>query len=396
MPRTRLSRGLSSLVVALSLTMPAVAPALAAEADARPYVVVMAQEPIAAYDGGVSGLAATKVTPGRKVDPGSAAVGRYRAYLRREHNASLRQGGARMTSKLHDYSYALNGYAALLTPAQAEAIGAQKGVVRVMRDQMRHAHTDSSPAFLRLDADGGPYDQGIDGEGVVVGVIDSGIWPEHPSFADDGTYPEPAAPSDARPVRVREHRPQPERRCASPATTSSSAPARCWRRTARSWAPRRASSTRPATTPGTAPTRLRPPRATRASRRRCTACRWRPSPASRRAPTSSPTRASARRAASPPTWPPPSTRPWPTASTSSTTRSVAAPGCPPRTRSRSCSLPRPASSSRPRPATTDPTPRPSGARRPCRGSRASAPAPSAASTRAGSCSATTGATGARR
>ena len=60
---------------------------------------------------------------------------------------------------------------------------------------MRHAHTDSSPQFLRLTVDGGPYDSGIDGEDVVVGVIDSGIWPEHPSFADNGSYgPSPVGP----------------------------------------------------------------------------------------------------------------------------------------------------------------------------------------------------------
>jgi len=36
---------------------------------------------------------------------------------------------------------------------------------------------------------GGPWDRDIDGEGIVIGVIDDGIWPEHPSFADNGTYP---------------------------------------------------------------------------------------------------------------------------------------------------------------------------------------------------------------
>jgi subtilisin family serine protease len=179
--------------------MPAVTPVLGAESGAEPYVVVMAQDPVAAYDGGVSGLAPTRAPQGRKVDPRSAAVGRYRTYLRGEHDRSLRQGGVRLTSKLHDYSFALNGYAALLTPAQADAISAQKGVVRVLKDQMRQPQTDSSPHFMRLDSNGGPYDLGIDGEGVVVGVIDSGIWPEHPSFADDGSYPAPDAPSNAIP-----------------------------------------------------------------------------------------------------------------------------------------------------------------------------------------------------
>ena len=57
--------------------------------------------------------------------------------------------------------------------------------------------TDTSPAFLNVlgiwngsNTGGLP---GTKGEGIIVGIIDSGIWPEHPSFADDGSYPPPAA-----------------------------------------------------------------------------------------------------------------------------------------------------------------------------------------------------------
>ena len=42
---------------------------------------------------------------------------------------------------------------------------------------------------------GGAYLTGYDGRGVVVGVIDTGIWPEHPSFADNGSYPAPPVPN---------------------------------------------------------------------------------------------------------------------------------------------------------------------------------------------------------
>ena len=59
-------------------------------------------------------------------------------------------------------------------------------------DVERYLTTDSSPDFLGLDGRGEAWGRGIDGRGVVVGVIDSGIWPEHPSFADDGSYTYPA------------------------------------------------------------------------------------------------------------------------------------------------------------------------------------------------------------
>ena len=52
--------------------------------------------------------------------------------------------------------------------------------------------TDDLGNFLGLTERGEAWKSGLTGEGVVVGVIDTGIWPEHPSFADDGTLP--AAP----------------------------------------------------------------------------------------------------------------------------------------------------------------------------------------------------------
>ena len=77
-----------------------------------------------------------------------------------------------------------------MTAEAADEVARQEGVVSVMHDTMRYKTTNSSPGYLGLTKKGEAWESGLTGEGVIVGVIDSGIWPEHPSFADDGSYPD--------------------------------------------------------------------------------------------------------------------------------------------------------------------------------------------------------------
>jgi subtilisin family serine protease len=90
--------------------------------------------------------------------------------------------------KLYDYVYTYNGFAAQLDASQVEAMKAQPGVLAVNADQVVYADTSSTPHFLGLDAPGGLWEQlggtANAGDGIIIGDIDSGIWPESLSFSD--------------------------------------------------------------------------------------------------------------------------------------------------------------------------------------------------------------------
>jgi hypothetical protein len=149
------------------------------------YVVQMSDDPVVNYEGGTNGLPATKPDSGDKINPNGNAERRYAAHLNRSHDAALAAVGAQ-DGKIYDYTYALNGFAAVLTPGQAAALASQPGVDSVTQDALHKKTTNNSSEFLGLnDADGGlKADLGLSGEDVIIGVIDTGAWPEHPSFSD--------------------------------------------------------------------------------------------------------------------------------------------------------------------------------------------------------------------
>ena len=178
--RRKLLIALAALVTALTTAIPAGAGPLEITAQTdnteAPYVVVMEAQPVLGND---------EIAPEGEdpPDPESAVVEEYTAELEAEKVAALDSAGIDPSALVSSFEYAVNGFSAALTPAEAESLATQKGVLSVQRDELHQLHTSHSPEFLGLDDRGGAWDSGFTGAGVVVGVIDSGIWPEHPSFA---------------------------------------------------------------------------------------------------------------------------------------------------------------------------------------------------------------------
>jgi subtilisin family serine protease len=157
------------------------------------YIITFADTSVAEYNGYVKGFAATRPTAGKKLNANSAAAQKWQQRLVGIHDAALAQVGA---TKLYDYTITNNGVAARLSSRQAEKLSKLDGVVRLERDKRATVDTTLSPHFLGLDAAGGVWSQlgggPTAGAGLVVGVIDSGIWPESASFAGNTGIPVPA------------------------------------------------------------------------------------------------------------------------------------------------------------------------------------------------------------
>ncbi|XP_051195166.1 subtilisin-like protease SBT3.9 [Lolium perenne] len=103
-----------------------------------------------------------------------------------------------LESIVYSYKHGFSGFAAMLTESQAETLAKFPEVASVKPNTNHEPHTTRSWDFLGLgDSQQPPEQHGLlqkanYGEDVIIGVIDSGIWPESLSFDDTGYGPVPA------------------------------------------------------------------------------------------------------------------------------------------------------------------------------------------------------------
>ncbi|XP_030533277.2 subtilisin-like protease SBT2.4 isoform X2 [Rhodamnia argentea] len=93
--------------------------------------------------------------------------------------------------KLYSFNHVINGFSVHITESQAKRLKETPGVRLVERDRGAKLMTTYTPQFLGLRQgvwrqQGGPRDAG---EGIVLGFVDTGINPAHPSFANVGLPP---------------------------------------------------------------------------------------------------------------------------------------------------------------------------------------------------------------
>ncbi|CAL1401225.1 unnamed protein product [Linum trigynum] len=94
---------------------------------------------------------------------------------------------------VHSYRHVITGFAAKLTAAEVETMKQKEGFLSAHPERILSLQTTYTPKFLGLQQNTtGFWNSSNYGKGVIVGVLDTGVTPNHPSFSDKGMPPPPA------------------------------------------------------------------------------------------------------------------------------------------------------------------------------------------------------------
>lgn len=196
--RAGLKRPIALVLAGVTLTAITLSASTGAEAAAsgptETYIVQITGDPLATYTGTESGYAATKPAKGSKFNAHSKAADAYSGHLRSRQKDVLAKAGVDSNKIVYQYDTTFNGVAVQLTAGQAAKLQGSGSVVQIWKNRTVTIKTPPTDQFLGLTGPNGVWKQvfGSDkkaGAGVIIGDIDTGFWPESPSFAPIQTTP---------------------------------------------------------------------------------------------------------------------------------------------------------------------------------------------------------------
>ncbi|KAK2989132.1 hypothetical protein RJ640_027206 [Escallonia rubra] len=93
---------------------------------------------------------------------------------------------------VYSYRHVATGFAARLSSEEVKDMEKKSGFVLATPQKVAALHTTHTPNFLGLHQNKGLWQGSNYGKGVIIGVVDTGITPNHPSLSDEGVPPPPA------------------------------------------------------------------------------------------------------------------------------------------------------------------------------------------------------------
>ncbi|PIA56499.1 hypothetical protein AQUCO_00700679v1 [Aquilegia coerulea] len=98
--------------------------------------------------------------------------------------ASLSTEDGNAPVHLYTYKHVMNGFSAVLSKSHLDELANLPGHIATYPETFGQFHTTHTPTFLGLNKHAGLWPAGNFGADMIIGIIDTGVWPESESFND--------------------------------------------------------------------------------------------------------------------------------------------------------------------------------------------------------------------